>query len=269
MDASTTTRLRTGREMPVFGLGTWKLTDDTADAVAFALGLGYRMIDTAVDYGSQAGIGQALERTGTPREDVYLVAKVEEDDHGLTATRRYLAEMNQEYADLVLIHRPPREGVGEKLWDQLRRARDQGLVRDIGVSNYSVEEMDRLAEASGEMPVVNQVEWTPFGWSPDVLEACRSREVVIQGYSPLTRGERLDHPVIRRVADEKGATPAQVLLRWCLARGVVPLPKANRREHIRENLGTFEVVLADDDMAALDALDENYSALGAVPEHMA
>lgn len=269
MDASTTTRLRTGREMPIFGLGTWKLTEETADIVAYAVDLGYRMIDTAVDYGSQPGIGRALARTDTPREDLYLVAKVEEDDHGLTATRRYLAEMEQDYADLVLIHRPPREGVGEELWDQLRRARDQGLTRDIGVSNYSVEEMDRLAEASGEMPVVNQVEWTPFGWSADVLEACRSREVVIQGYSPLTRGERLDHPDIRRVADERSATPAQVLLRWCLARGIVPLPKANSREHIRENLGTFDVELDADDLAVLDALDENYSALGAVPEHMA
>jgi 2,5-diketo-D-gluconate reductase A len=119
--------------MPVLGLGTWELTDNTAGTVGRALQLGYRMIDTACDYGSQAGIGEAIRRSGLDRESLYVVAKVEETDDAYAATRKYLAEIGLEYADLMLIHRPPERGVGEELWDGLRRAKGEGLAIDIGV----------------------------------------------------------------------------------------------------------------------------------------
>ena len=192
MEITTRAPLRTGRRMPIMGLGTWELTDDTAGTVEEALRLGYRMVDTAVDYGSQAGVGEALNRSDLPRDQIFLVAKVEEDEDAYDATRRYLAEMDQERADLMLIHRPPEDGVGEALWRGLMRARDDGLTTDIGVSNYSVEQLEALIDATGEVPVVNQVEWTPFGWKPAMLDYCREREIVVQAWSPLTRGERLD-----------------------------------------------------------------------------
>jgi 2,5-diketo-D-gluconate reductase A len=268
LEARSTVPLRTGRDMPVIGLGTWELTDDTAGAVEHALARGYRMIDTAVDYGSQSGIGEALRRTDVPRREIFLVAKVEEDEDALEATERYLGEMRQEYANLMLIHRPPPEGAGVELWNGLIRAREEGLATDIGVSNYTLAQIDALVNATGETPVVNQIEWTPFGWSPEMLDGCRERGIVIQGYSPLTRARRLDDERLSALAEKHGRTPAQLLLRWSLQQGVVPLPKANRGEHMEENLGAFDFQLADADMGALDELNEQYSALGASPQYL-
>jgi diketogulonate reductase-like aldo/keto reductase len=268
MNKHSTLPLRTGRSMPVMGLGTWELTDDTAGTVEEALRLGYRMIDTAVDYGSQPGIGEALRRSAVDRDEVYLVAKVEEDDDAYDATRRYLGEMDQAYADLMLIHRPPEEGVGRALWQGLMRAREDGLARDIGVSNYSTEQIDALVEATGEVPVVNQIEWTPFGWNADMLDYCRKRDIVVQAYSPLTRAERLDDERLIDVAEAYDRTPAQVLLRWALQRGVAPLPKANQREHLVENLGAFDFELSEEHMQALNDLNEHYSALGPTLQYL-
>lgn len=268
MDGRSRMTLYTGREMPVLGLGTWELTRDTAETVEFALESGYRMIDTAADYGSQPGIGEALARTEIARDEIYLVAKVEEDEDAFEATRRYLHEMRQDYADLMLIHRPPEEGVGEGLWRGLVRARDAGLARDIGVSNYTIGEMERLVEVTGEKPVVNQIEWSPFGWSAEMLEYCRAQSIVIQAYSPLTRAERLGDPRLEPLAAEYQRTPAQLLLRWNLQKGVVPLPKANQRNHLVENLGAFDFEIADADMERLDGLNEHYSSLGEAPQYL-
>lgn len=268
MDRTTTLRLHTGREMPVLGLGTWELTRDTAETVAEAIRLGYRMIDTADDYGSQPGIGEALRNPDVDRDKIYLVAKVEEDENAYESTRRSLDEMGLERADLMLIHRPPESGVGADLWEGLVRARDEGLTRDIGVSNYSIRQMEELEEATGEAPAVNQIEWTPFGWSREMLEYCQDRQIVIQGYSPLTRAERLDDERLDAIAADHHATPAQVLLRWNLERGVVPLPKANRIDHVKENLGAFDVELDLSEMNALDGMNEKWSALGPSPQYL-
>lgn len=268
MDSRSTLRLHTGRSMPVLGLGTWELTKDTAGTVEAALRLGYRMIDTADDYGSQPGIGEALRRTEVPRDAIYLVAKVEEDEDGYDSTRKSLREMDQDYADLVVIHRPPEEGVGADIWEGLVRAREEGLTRDIGVSNYSIDQIDRLVDATGEVPAVNQIEWTPFGWSRAMLRYCDEHDIVIQAYSPLTRAERLDDERLRAIASDHGRTPAQLLLRWALQLGVVPLPKANRRDHLEENLGAFEFELNEDAMDELGAWNEHWSALGTAPQYV-
>lgn len=190
----------------MLGLGTWELTDDAVGTVARALELGYRMVDTACDYGSQSGIGQAIARSGK-REQVYLVAKVEETDDAYRATRKYLDDIGVEYADLMLIHRPPERGAGERLWHGLMQARREGLTRDIGVSNYSIEHIRALADATGEMPVVNQIEWTPFGHDSSMREFCRSHQIAIQAYSPLTRAERLDDSRLEEIAERHGRTP--------------------------------------------------------------
>jgi diketogulonate reductase-like aldo/keto reductase len=262
MDTRTTLRLHTGREIPIIGLGTWQLTRDTAGAVEQALALGYRMIDTSGDYGTQRGVGEGIRRSGLPRDKVYLVTKVEEDEDSYEATGRNLEELRLDYADLMLIHRPPPEGAGERLWAGLLRARAEGLVRDIGVSNYTIDQMKRLYDGSGERPAVNQVEWTPFGWSPEMLDFCGTEQIVIQAYSPLTRATRLDDATLRRVADGYVKAPAQLLLRWNIQHGVVPLPKANDRRHQQENLALFDFEIADDDMTVLDGLNELASSLG-------
>lgn len=265
MDSRSTFSLHTGRTMPVLGLGTWQLTDDTVGTVEEALRLGYRMIDTSGDYGTQPGIGEAFRRSGVDRGEIYLVTKVEEDENAYEATRRNLSDLDQDYADLMLIHRPPDQGAGLELWEGLIRAREDGLCRDIGVSNYTIDQMDELADATGEIPGVNQIEWSPFGWSEDMLEYCDDRGIIIQAYSPLTRTERLDDERLRDIASEYGKTPAQIAIRWNLQLGVVPLPKANSEDHLVENLDVFDFEISDDDMASLNNLNEHFSSLSELP----
>ncbi|SDO71384.1 2,5-diketo-D-gluconate reductase A [Lutimaribacter pacificus] len=262
MDPQSTIRLRTGHDMPRLGLGTWQLTDGTAGAIEEALRIGYRMFDTAVDYGSQAGLGMGLQRSGIERGDIYIVTKIEEDDTPLDAVRRDLDELGLDYANLTLIHRPPENGAGEALWEGLIRAREDGLVRDIGVSNYSSDMLDTLAAATGETPVVNQIEWSPFGHSDVLQDHHRARNIVLMGYSPLTRGERLDDPQLHDIAAQHQRTPAQIILRWNLQRGIVPLPKANQTSHIEENFALYDFSLSDDDMQRIDRMNEMWSALG-------
>lgn len=263
MDASSTIELSTGRAMPVIGLGTWELTEDTAEHVAEALRLGYRMIDTSGDYGTQPGVGEALRETPVDRSEIYVTTKVEENEDAYDATLRDLEELGQDYVDLMLIHRPPPIGSGLELWKDLIRAREHGRTRDIGVSNYSIAQIQVLEEGTGDLPAVNQIEWSPFGWSREMLDYCRSRRIVIQAYSPLTRAERLDNGTLRHVADRHGKTPGQVVLRWHLQMGVVPLPKATSRAHQAENLDLFDFELSQEDMAEVNALNEHWSALGA------
>jgi diketogulonate reductase-like aldo/keto reductase len=261
-----TVTLAGGAEMPRLGLGTWELTgSDAEEGAEHALAIGYRMIDTSGDYGSQPGIAEALRSAPVDREDVFLVSKVEEDEDAYASTGSKLEELGVEQLDLCLIHRPPPSGVGEELWEGLLRARQDGLAREVGVSNYTAEQIDALAETTGELPAVNQVEWSPFGHSRDLLDHAAEKGIVIQAYSPLTRGERLDDETLKEIGARHEKTPAQVLLRWSLQSGTVPLPKAASAEHREENLDVFDFALDDAEMRALGALNEHYSALAGLP----
>jgi 2,5-diketo-D-gluconate reductase A len=196
---------------------------------------------------------------------VYLVTKVEETDDAYAATRKSLDELQVDYADLMLIHRPPDEGAGEELWRGLIKAKEDGLTRDIGVSNYTTGQIGALIEATGEVPVANQIEWTPFGYSDDMLRYAKEKGIVIQAYSPLTRTKRLHEDALERIAARHGRTPAQVLIRWNLQRGTVPIVKANQRPHLEEDKNVFDFALSRADMMALDELNERYSSLGTLP----
>jgi 2,5-diketo-D-gluconate reductase A len=256
--------LLSGRQMPVVGLGTYLLKHHTVETVTQALEAGYRMFDTSGDYHTQRGIGEALRDSEVPREAIYLVTKIDETDDSFEATRASLSELKQPYADLVLIHRPPERGVGESLWQGLRRAKRLGLVNDIGVCNYSIEQIEELVYRTGELPAVNQVEWSPFGHSPSMLDFCHDNEIVIQAWSPLTRAQRLNDNKLCAMAARYGKSPAQLLIRWNLQLGVVPLPKANHAQHQRENLNVFDFEISQTDMTKLRTLNEHYSAMGAL-----
>lgn len=254
---------RSGNEIPVIGLGTWQLTNNTPGTIAYALELGYPMIDTSGDYGTQPGIAEGIKKSGAARDDFYLITKVEETDNAYEATQRNLQELELDYADLMLIHRPPADGVGEELWRGLMQAKEEGLTRDIGVSNYSIEQIQALIDRTGEVPVVNQIEWSPFGYSRAMLDFCNEQGIIIQAYSPLTRTTRLDNITLQNIANAYNKTPAQVIIRWNLQHGVIPLPKANQRTHLKENIEVFDFELTDEDMVTLDGLNEGYSSLGA------
>src|SRR5687767_14494387 len=181
-----------GNRMPLLGLGTWHLNHHTVDSLCSALQMGYRMVDTSADYHTQRGIGDAIKSCGLERDSIYVITKVDPDQDGYAATRRNLAQLKLEYADLILMNRPAREATQETAWDGLRRAQREGLVHDIGVSSYSIDQIEELVYRTGEMPVVNQVEWSPFGHSPRMLDFCRDNGIVIQAWSPLTRATRLN-----------------------------------------------------------------------------
>jgi 2,5-diketo-D-gluconate reductase A len=255
-----TFRLASGKEIPAVGLGTWQLRGG-AGTVWTALDLGYRLIDTADDYGTQPAIGRAIRKSKLPRDDIFLVTKVEEREDGYDATEDRLRELGLDYADLVLIHRPPPTGAGESIWEGLIGAKREGLVREIGVSNYSTDQIDAVTEATGERPAVNQIEWSPFGHTREMLEYCRDRGILIQAYSPLTRAQRLDDPTLAEIGRRHGKTPAQVLIRWNVQLGANPVPKASTREHLREDIEVFDFELSPEEMERLSGLNERYSAL--------
>ena len=248
----------------LLGLGTWNLTVRTVETLCNALELGFRMIDTAPDYHTQRGIGDAIRACGFDREAVYVATKIDPRDDTYAVIRKSLGQMRLEHLDLALIHEPAEHGVGETAWQGLRRAKREGLARDIGVSGYSIDAIEELVYRTGEMPVVNQIEWTPFGHSPRMLDFCHENEIIIQASSPLTHGKRLDDDKMGSMAARYGKTPAQLLLRWNLQLGVVPLPKANHVQHQRENLNVFDFEILPHDMARLNALNEHYSALGSL-----
>lgn len=261
MNKFSSTTLNSGNKIPIIGLGTWKLTDETADTIQTALQFGYKMIDTSGDYGTQPDIGEGIKQSGANRDDFYIVTKVEENENAYQATRRNLYELGLEYADLVLIHRPPARGAGESLWRDLIRAKKSGLTKDIGVSNYATDQMQELINKTGETPSVNQIEWSPFGYSKNMFDFCKHQGIVIQAYSPLTHGQLLGHGVLDDIADTYGKTPAQILIRWNLQFGTVPIVKANRIEHLHENLDVFDFNISRQNMVRLNRLNERYSAL--------
>ena len=266
MNAQSTIELRSGSKMPVMGLGTWQLTgDDAVSSAAYALEIGYRMIDTSSDYRNHEQIGRAIRDSLIPRQDIYLVTKVEEDDNSYEAVKEYLGQLGMNYADLILIHRPPSRDVGTDLWKGLVQAKQEGLTRDIGISNYSIDQIEELIKSTGVTPVVNQIEWSPFGFSKEMLRYCRSKDIIIQAYSPLTRQGRLDEGPIVELAEKYGKTPAQIMIRWDLQHKVVPIVKATSREHLEENIDVFDFSIGNDDIARLDDLNEHYSSLGRKP----
>ena len=264
MGPSSTVELHTGNLMPVIGIGTWQMGSDATDALKHAIKIGYRMIDTSGDYGTQPAVGKAFKKSGIPRGEMYIVTKIEEDDNAYEAAKYNVRKMHMEYADLILIHRPPRSSAGQDLWNGLAKARDEGIVKDIGVSNYSIGEMQELISESGITPVVNQIEWTPFGHSVDMLDFCRENDIIIQAYSPLTREERINDEQLRQIARSYGKTPEQVMLKWCLQLGAIPIPKASNPNHQQKNLDIFDFIISDDDMASLNSLNEEYSALNSL-----
>jgi diketogulonate reductase-like aldo/keto reductase len=264
MNPSSKVILNSGNTMPVIGLGTWQMNHNDVESISKALEMGYRMIDTSGDYGTQEAVGKAVRKSGLSRDKVYIVTKIEEDENAYKAARRNVEEMGLSYADLILIHRPPAYSAGENLWRGLMEAREEGIAKDIGVSNYSVDELDQLIKSSGYIPAVNQIEWSPFGHSMEMLEYAQDHEIVIQAYSPLTREKMTGSKVLREIASRYEKTAEQILLRWNIQLGTVPLPKAANTNHQRENLDIFDFQISEDDMATLNSLNEEYSSLSSL-----
>jgi diketogulonate reductase-like aldo/keto reductase len=251
-----TRTLADGNEIPLLGLGVWQVEpgEETENSVRWALELGYRHIDTAQAYGNERSVGRALRDSGVPREEVFVTTKFYPARKDPEAeAQRSLERLGVDQVDLYIVHWP--QGGPTWAWDGMQRAHASGYARSIGVSNYSVAELDELLAVADIRPVVDQVQFSPFEFRRRLLEACEEREVALEAYSPLGTGRHLGDERVRRIADRLGRTPAQVLIRWALQRELIVLPKSTHRERIEENAQVFDFTLGDDDMAALDALD--------------
>ncbi|MGB9378590.1 MAG: aldo/keto reductase [Mycobacteriales bacterium] len=242
-------------QMPLLGFGTWQITGDLAtEATAWALEAGYRHVDTAAVYGNEREVGAAL-RGGPPRDDIFITTKVPPDrkESPRQTLEHSLEMLGTDHVDLWLIHWPPDRGVALDTWKALVEAQQQRLATAIGVSNYTLEQIDELAQATGVTPAVNQIPWSPLRFDSALVAGHRERGVVLEGYSAL-RGGTLKHPVITEIAERIGRTTAQVIIRWHLQHEIVVIPKSREQERIRSNADVAGFELATADMAALDAL---------------
>jgi len=254
--ATTARVLADGNRMPMLGLGVWRVRNGRAcvKAVRWALELGYRHVDTAQAYGNEESVGRALRESGLPREEVFVTTKFHprRRDPAVEAEGS-LRRLGVEYVDLYIVHWP--RGGPTWPWPGMERSRELGYARSIGVSNFSAAELEQVLAAASSAPVVNQVQFSPFEYRRALLEACERRGVALEGYSPLGRGRHLRSEPVERIAERLGRTPAQVLLRWCLQKGVPVIPKSTHRERIEANARIFDFELPDGDMEEMDEFD--------------
>lgn len=256
--------LRSGGAIPVVGLGVWQAARGatTREAVASALKQGYRHIDTARIYGNEEDVGEGIRASGVPREEVFVTTKLWNDDHGYDAALRAFdasaKRLKLDYVDLYLIHWPV-TGKRRDSWRALEKLKADGLAKHIGVSNYLVMHLNELFETAKELPEVNQIEIHPFLQHRDTRALCDEKKIVVEAYSPLTRGRRLGDPTLVAIAKEVGRTPAQVILRWGVQHNLVVLPKSTHDDRIAENAGLFDFTLPDSAMRRLDSLDEGHA----------
>jgi diketogulonate reductase-like aldo/keto reductase len=256
-------RLNNGVMIPRLGLGVYQSPPGqaTQKAVEYALKIGYRHIDTARIYNNESDVGTALRKSGVKREDVFITTKLWNSDHGyetaLKACDASLKRLGLKYLDLYLIHWPVPE-IRNESWQALAQLLKDGKCRSIGVSNYTIQHLTDLLEDTDVIPMVNQVEFSPFLYQKQLLDYCEKNKIQLEAYSPLTQGAKLNHPKIQQIAKKHNKTAAQVLIRWGLQHNLVTIPKSVREERIKENSQVFDYNLTTEDMRILDSLDENF-----------
>jgi len=253
--------LNDGSRMPQLGFGVFLVPpEDTAKTVTHALRTGYRSIDTAAAYDNEAGIGEAIATSGIERSGVFVTTKLANSDHGRAAAvrafERSLDQLDLEYVDLYLIHWPrPAQDRYVESWEALCELKAGGRARSIGVSNFMVDHLERIIDATGVTPAVNQVELHPLLQQAELRRFHREHGIVTEAWSPLGRARILDDPAITGIASAHERTPAQVVLRWQIQLGNVAIPKSVTPARIEENFAIFDFELGEDEMAALQTLE--------------
>ena len=255
-DRERTHELADGHVIPMLGLGVWQVENarECVDAVRWALEEGYRHVDTAQAYGNEESVGLGLRQSGVPREEIFVTTKfLPRSEDPVAALEASLRRLGLEQVDLYLIHWPA--GGPTWAWPGMERAREAGYARSIGVSNFSVDDLRQLLATATVPPVVDQVQFSPYEYRKALLDSCRQDGIALEAYSPLGTGRHVTSDTVARIARRHERTPAQVLLRWCIERGIPIIPKSTHRERIAENAQLFDFRLSDQDIAELDALD--------------
>ncbi|TVY02099.1 aldo/keto reductase [Cohnella terricola] len=261
-----TTSLNNGKAMPWFGIGVFKVAEgsELVDAIKTAVAHGYRSIDTAAIYDNERSVGQgireALQETGLSREDLFVTSKVWNADLGyettLAAYETSLEKLGLEYLDLYLIHWPV-SGKYKEAWRALEALYKAGCVKAIGVSNFQIHHLEDLMKDAEIKPMVNQVELHPRLSQQALRDFCARHDIQIEAWSPLMQGQLLDNQVLQEIGTRHGKSVAQVILRWDLQHGIVTIPKSTKAARIIENATVFDFELTNDEMARIDALNEN------------
>jgi 2,5-diketo-D-gluconate reductase A len=254
--------LNDSHTIPQLGFGVFEVPPEkTVDAVLHALRTGYRHIDTAALYGNEAEVADAIRRAGLDREEVFVTTKVWNDDQGRARTRRAfersLSQLGFDHVDLYLIHWPaPAQDLYLETWETLIELREAGRTRSVGVSNFQIEHLERIIDATDVVPALNQVELHPRLQLPQLRSFHNERGIATEAWSPLGRGRILDDPVIGEIAESIGRTPAQVVLRWHVQLGNIVIPRSVHASRIEENFRIFDFELDDEAMRAIEQLDE-------------
>jgi 2,5-diketo-D-gluconate reductase A len=259
-----TVELVHGASMPLLGLGTWPMDDAEAErVVAEAIGLGCRLVDTAENYKNERGVGLGLKASGVAREDLFVTTKFNKEWHGVDlaaeAAERALDRLGLDYLDLLLIHWPnPDHGQYVEAWQGLARLLESGRVKAIGTSNFKPAHLDRIIEATGVIPDVNQIQLSPLTSRLEARAYHKERGIVTQSWSPIggSGTSVREEPLVLELAEKYGKTPVQVVLRWHLDLGLAVAVKSSNLERLEQNLDVFGFQLDPDDVMALSALDQ-------------
>lgn len=244
--------------MPLLGFGTWQIENvDAPQATATALELGYRHIDTATGYGNESGIGSALADSGLDREAIFITTKLPPEHAGRErqTIEESLTKLGVDHVDLWLVHWPPNKQATPEAWEQFIKAQQDGLTKSIGVSNYSLDQIDELIAATGVAPAVNQIPWAPTKYDPALVAGLKERNVVLEGYSPF-KLSNMDDPALTSIAEAHDATPAQIIVAWHVKHEFVVIPKSTKRERIVSNAVGAHIELTDDEVTTIDGLSE-------------
>lgn len=262
ININTNVELNNGVKMPVFGFGTFRLAsgEETYKSVSHALNIGYRLIDTATDYGNEIDVGKAINDSDIPRDEIFITTKLWNSDHGYNSALKAfdisLKRLNLSYIDLYLIHWPVQE-LRLDSWRALKEILKTEKCRAIGVSNYTIKHIKEIIDNNDIIPAVNQVEFSPYTYQKELLDFLNSKNIKLEAYSPLTKGLKLNDPKLVEIALKYSKTPAQILLRWALQKDIVVISKSSRPERIEENTDVFDFNITSDDIIILDNFDED------------
>lgn len=256
-------KLNNDTTIPQIGFGTWLNKDEKEciDGVKAALEIGYRHIDTAQIYENEQFVGQAIAESGIPREELFITTKIWNDNlwwDGLDESfNESLEKLRTDYVDLLLIHFPVTED-RRPAWTKMEEIYASGRVKAIGVSNYTIRHLEELLRESTIKPAVNQVELHVFLQQPELIKYCHDNNIVVEAYAPLAHGYHMDDPVLVEIAAKHSKTASQIMIRWCIEQGLVPLPKSTHADRIRQNFEVFDFSLDEDDLTKLKTLERNF-----------
>ena len=252
--------LSNGVKIPSIGFGTYKSGDDeeTAKIIKNALNLGYKMIDTASFYNNEVGIGNGIKESDIDRKDIFIVTKLWNDDHGydktIEAFNKSLNNLQVDYIDLYLIHWPNK--LNAETWRAFEHLYETGKVKAIGVCNFKVEHLEELKKTAKIMPMVNQVEIHPFSTKNNIINYCKDNNIKVVAWSPISRGRVLSNDLMIDLSQKYKKSIVQIVLRWHMQKGVIPIPKSSNENRIKENIAIFDFEISSEDMKAIDSLDE-------------